>query len=173
MIRTMASSLFGIVVVTAAFAQTPPIDGPRHIFQDELLAKMAGAWSIQGTIRDKPVQHTVEAQWVLNHQFLQIHEIDTAGDKPQYEAIVMIGYDNASERYVAHWTDVCGGRVSETLAYGHRSGEEIEFVFQYPGGPFHTIFRWLPDKKIWEWHMRSKDDGRWTDFANLTMQSRK
>jgi len=117
---------------------------------------------MEGTIRGKPAQHAVVAQWVLNHQFLQIHEIDTAGSKPGYEAIVMIGYDNASDRYVAHGTDIYGGRFSETLGYGHRSGEEIEFVFEYPDGPFHTTFRGLPGMKSWQWQMQTKDQaGRW------------
>lgn len=34
---------------------------------------------------------------------------------PNYEAMVFIGYDNTSERYVVHWIDVFGGRFSETL----------------------------------------------------------
>lgn len=171
MIRNIVNWSFGIAALTAAFAQQAPLDGPGRIFQDDLLEKMAGAWKLEGAIRGKPAQHAVEARWVLNHQFLQIHEIDTAGDKPLYEAIVMIGYDHASERYVAHWHDVYGGRVSETLGYGRRSADEIEFVFEYPDGPFHTTFRWLPDKKVWQWHMRTKEDGRWTDFANMTMRS--
>ena len=58
----------------------------------------------------------------------------------------MIGYDHTSERYVAHWMDIYGGRFSETLGYGVRSGDQIEFVFEYPDGPFHTTFRWLPEK---------------------------
>jgi hypothetical protein len=31
----------------------------------------------------------------------------------QYEAMVFIGYDNTSERYVAHWIDIFGGRFSK------------------------------------------------------------
>jgi hypothetical protein len=165
-----------VITLTAAFAQQleAPLDGPHRVCQDALLANMTGAWNMEGTIRGKPAQHAVDAQWVLNHQFLQIHEIDTASSKPGYEAIVMIGYDNASDRYVAHWTDIYGGRFSETLGYGYRSGEEIEFVFEYPDGPFHTTFRWLPGMKSWQWQMQTKDQaGRWSDFASLTLRSRK
>jgi hypothetical protein len=109
--------------------------------------------------------------WVLNHQFLQVHEKDLA-TAPAYEAGVMVGYDNLSERYVAHWLDVFGGRFSETLGYGTRSGDQIEFVFEYPDGPLRTIFRWVPDKKQWQWHMRTKDNsGKWVEFSNLTLTS--
>ena len=148
-------------------------DGPQHLFQDELLTNMAGTWKASGTIRGQSADQTVEAQWVLNHQFLQIHEtgaVASGKSSPSYEAIVMVGYDNASERYVAHWMDIYGGRFSETLGFGARSGEQIEFVFEYPDGPFRTTFHWLRDKKQWQWSMRTKDNaGRWTEFAKLTL----
>jgi hypothetical protein len=133
----LALGLFALVLPTVVLAQeqTPPPDGPQRTFQDELLDKMAGRWKLAGTVRGQSTEHLVEARWVLNHQFLQIHEKGTAAPKtagPAYEANVMIGYDNTSERYVAHWIDIFGGRFSETLGYGTRSGDQIEFVFEYP-----------------------------------------
>jgi len=142
---------------------------------DELLAKMTGSWKMDGTLLGKTGwTHSVDAEWVLHHQFLQIHEKDMAAAKPgavPYEAIVMIGWDGPSERYVAHWIDIFGGRVSETLGYGRRSGDRIEFVFEYPDGPFHTTFQWLPESGTWKWLMRTKDkNAPWTDFANMTLR---
>jgi hypothetical protein len=55
--------------------QTPP-DSPHHAFQDDLLDKMTGQWKLTGTIRGQTVEYKVEAQWTLNHQFLQVHEKD-------------------------------------------------------------------------------------------------
>ena len=82
----------------------------------------------------------------------------------------MVGYDNASERYVAHWNDVYGGRFSETLGYGTRNGNDICFVFEYPDGPFHTTFRWLPESQQWAWLMETKNkSGQWTEFATLNL----
>jgi hypothetical protein len=75
----------------------------------------------------------------LNHRFLCLEMRGTAR-VPTYEAIVFIGRDNLSERYVAHWLDVSGGRWSETLGYGTKSGQAVEFVFEYPDGPFRTTF---------------------------------
>lgn len=167
----LAVSLFALTVSALALTkeQTPPLDSPHHIFQDELLDKMAGRWKLTGTIRGKSVEHAVETQWILNHQFLHVHEKDVA-TPPAYEANVMIGYDNTSERYVAHWIDVGGGRFSETLGFGTRSGDQIEFVFEYPDGPFRTTFHWLSDKKQWQWQMRPKNSaGKWVDFSNLTL----
>jgi len=71
--------------------------------------------------------------------------------------MIMVGYDNTSERYLADWNDVYGGRFSETLGYGSRAGDEIRFGFEYPGGPFHTTLRWLPDSHPWNWHMQTCD----------------
>jgi hypothetical protein len=37
---------------------------------------MTGQWKLTGTIRGQTVEYKVEAQWTLNHQFLQVHEKD-------------------------------------------------------------------------------------------------
>ena len=47
-----------------------------------------------------------------------------------------------TERYVAHWIDVFGGRFSETLGYGKRVGNKINFIFEYTDGPFRTNLIW-------------------------------
>ncbi|PYX86674.1 MAG: hypothetical protein DMG68_14655 [Acidobacteria bacterium] len=150
-----------------------PLDGPKRIFHDDLLEQLAGKWRLSGTIMGRNAEHDVQAEWVLNHQFLRVHEkeiVPAKTDAVPYEAIVMIGYDNASERYVAHWMDVYGGRVSETLGYGRRAQDAVEFVFEYPDGPFRTTFRWLPDKKQWQWLMKTKNaSGIWADFGSMTL----
>ena len=157
---------------SAAQEPAPPVDGPKVIMQDSLLDKMVGRWKVSGTIRGRSIEQSVEAQWVLNHQFLQVHEKGVPDSKngSGYEAMVMIGYDHTSERYVAHWMDIYGGRFSETLGYGVGSDNQIEFVFEYPDGPFRTTFRWLPEKNQWQWRMRTKDNlGHWVEFANLIL----
>jgi hypothetical protein len=142
-----------------------PLDGRHRIFRDELLDNLVGDWRLTRKIRGQTAENTVKAEWVLNHQFLRIHMKDV-NSPPAYEAMVFIGYDNTSERYVAHWMDVFGGRFSETLGYGTRSGNSIRFVFEYPDGPFHNTFTWEPDKKAWTFLMRSKDKtGKWVVFA--------
>jgi hypothetical protein len=123
----------------------------------------------------RAAEHTVSVEWVLNHQFLRISEKDDAlasSDRVPYEAMIMVGYDNTSERYVAHWNDVFGGRFSETLGYGTRAGNEIRFVFEYPDGPFHTTFCWNPETHQWKWLMQQKNkSGLLTEFADLTLTS--
>ena len=106
-----------------------PLDGPNRIFRDTLLDSLTGDWKLSRTIRGRSVESAFTAEWVLNHQFLRLHMKDV-GDSPAYEAMVFIGYDYVSERYVAHWIDVGGGRFSEALGYGTRSGNSIKLVFE-------------------------------------------
>ena len=160
----------------SAFAQSAaPIDGAGTVLADPLLERMVGHWTVTGTLAGRPTRQTVEARWILNHQFLQIHEVgenDPTTGKPRYEALPMIGYDNMSGRYVAHWIDIFGGRFSETLGYGARAGDEIDLVFEYPDGPFHTDLIWDGAHGQWRWRMKQKDAaGKRISFADLT-QSR-
>jgi len=156
-----------VLLVASAFAQAP---AP---WQDTLVDHLAGSWQAAGQVMGREAHHTVEAEWVLNHQFLRIHE-QTAATAPKserpYEAFWFLGYDTISERYVLHLMDIFGARFSETLGYGVREGNQIRFSFEYPDGPFHTIYRWNPDSDTWEWLMEQKDkDGKWSPFADLKL----
>lgn len=163
-------SFITFALTAAAFAQTPAE------WRDDLVDRMTGSWKMGGPVMGHDAHHEVEAEWVLNHQFLRIHE-KTASDAPaaerKYDAIWFLGYDPISERYVLHLLDIFGERFSETLGHGTRDGNTIRFTFEYPDGPFHTTFRWSPEKDSWEWLMEQKDkDGKWTSFADLTLMRR-
>ncbi len=142
-------------------------------WRDDLIDRMAGSWRLEGRIMGREAHHTVQAEWVLNHQFLRIHEETDAGapaSEHRYEATWFLGYDAVSERYVLHLLDVFGGRYSETLGYGVRDGDAVRFVFEYPDGPFHTTLRWSSEKEAWRWLMEQKDkDGKWTIFGDLRL----
>lgn len=142
-------------------------------WKDDLVDHLAGAWTLTGQVMGRDAHHDVQAEWVLNHQFLRIHE-KTAATAPaserRYEAIWFLGYDAVSERYVLHLLDVFGTRYSETLGYGTRNGNAIRFVFEYPDGPFHTTYRWSPETGAWQWLLEQKDkDGKWTQFADFKL----
>jgi hypothetical protein len=159
---------FGAAQVTHLLAQEP-LERNR-IFRDDLLDNLAGDWKLTRKIRGQSVENRVKAEWVLNHQFLLVHMKDV-NSPPNYEAMVFIGYDNTSERYVGHWIDVFGGRFSETLGYGQRSGNSIKFIFEYPDGPFHNTFTWNPETKSWVFLMEQKDrTGKWRVFAEDTLR---
>jgi hypothetical protein len=110
----------------------------------------------------------LRGEWVLNHQFLLLHYREPQASRDTaYEAMVFIGYDKTSARYVAHWIDVFGGRLSETLGYGVRDGNAVQFVFEYPDGPFHNTFTFDSVKGLWTSLMRTKNArGEWVTFAD-------
>jgi hypothetical protein len=160
-----------LVSFKTATAQQP-LDGRERILQDQLLDNLAGEWKLTRKFKTRTVENVAKAEWVLNHQFLLLKMKDLS-TPTQYEANIYIGYDNASDRYVAHWIDVFGGRFSETLGYGTRNGDSIKFVFEYPDGPFLNTFTWNPEKKSWTFLMQHKDQsGKWTLFAEDTLMKK-
>lgn len=145
---------------------------PQKVLQDDFLDKMVGSWHLGGKFEGQPVNHSVEIRWVLNHQFIEIHEKDLnppkAGDVA-YDAMVYVGYDPGHQRYIAHWLDVFGGGAG-TLGYGKRVGSAIEFDFEYPGQPWLTTFRRDAPSNAWQWRMRTKTkQGQWVETANMKL----
>ncbi|MGC2322898.1 MAG: hypothetical protein WA463_09735 [Terriglobales bacterium] len=169
MLKTFLQTFFLIAILAPVYgaAQAPPE------WKDDLADHVAGAWTLTGQVMGRDAHHEVEAAWVLNHQFLRLHEKTAAGapaSERRYEALWFLGYDAMSERYVLHLLDVFGPRYSETLGYGTRDGNSLRFVFEYPDGPFHTTFRWLPESGAWQWLLEQKDkNGKWTNFADFKL----
>lgn len=164
--------LCSIVVALPAAGQQaePSLDGPKHVFQDPFLEQLTGTWIMVGAVRGRPATYSLHVEWALNHQFLRL-EMREVSDPPAYQASVYIGYDNTSERYVAHWLDTFGGRFSETLGFGKRSGNAVLVVFEYPDGPFHTTFTLNSDAKTWNILMEDRDkSGSWREFAHYALK---
>lgn len=150
-----AALLLIVLAVLPAAAVAQQADGPKARFDDDLLANLEGKWLLTRQIRGTQVQNRVSAAWVLNHQFLQIHMKDVK-EPPAYEAIVLIGYVHATGQYVAHWADTYGGKFS-TMGTGVRSGDTIQFRFEYPDGPFFNTFAWNPETSQWRFRLESQD----------------
>jgi Protein of unknown function (DUF1579) len=166
MIKKSISLLVAMLFLIRGVVALELIDGPGHPVQDSLLEKLVGEWRVERKFGSgRTAENALHADWVLN-QFVELHYRDVAS-LPKYEAMVFIGYDNASERYVAHWIDVFGGRFSETLGYGKgdEAAHAIRFIFEYPDGPFVNTFTFDPKTKTWTSLMRQKEKGEWTTFA--------
>jgi len=162
--------LTALVSALASSSSSAEVGGT---WSDALVDHLAGTWKLEGQVMGHAAHHDVNAAWVLNHQFLYIHESTSAAaphSEHRYEASWFLGYDPVSERYVLHLLDVYGARFSETLGFGVHEGDEIRFVFEYPDGPFHTSFRWSAAKGSWQWAMQQKDKGgQWTKFAEFAL----
>jgi hypothetical protein len=167
----MRELLFAVPAVVLCAGVVPAQAPPE--WHDELADHLAGVWKLEGQVLGREAHHELRAEWVLNHQFLVLHEKTAAGapkTKSRYEAVWYFGYDAVSERYVLHLMDVFGARFSETLGYGVRDGNRIRFTFEYPDGPFHNTYVWHPETGTWEWRMEQKDkNGKWTPFAEFKL----
>jgi hypothetical protein len=147
------------------------VDGRGGRFQDDLFANLEGDWLLTRQIGGREAQNTVNASWVLQHQFLLLRMRDMATPS-RYEADVYIGYSHTQGEYVAHWIDNFGGHFS-AVGRGKRKGNSVEFRFEYPDGPFFNTFAWDPEAKLWKCHLESvAKDGTRSTFARDTLVRR-
>lgn len=143
----------------------------ERTFNDPFIDRLAGEWTLTRQIRGKEVENSVRAEWVLNHQFLQVHMTDNA-QPPAYEAIIYIGYQQDAQRYVVHWLDVYGGKGS-ALGHGKRAGDSLEVTFQYDDGPFFNTLTWDTLAQGWVFKMESiNKDGKRQLFAIDTLRKK-
>jgi hypothetical protein len=145
---------------------------PQPTFQDPLLDRFQGSWVLKGTIAGKETTHDVTNAWVLNHQFLRLHEVSrekNGKSEPAYEAMVFVGWDEATSRYVAIWLDIWGGFSKATVGYAPRTGDEIRFLFNDGKSDFHTTFIYDRKADVWEWRMDAEDNGKLKPFARVKL----
>jgi hypothetical protein len=166
MYRIFFSFIFSTLIGNIGLAQDCIACDPNY-FKDELLDKLIGKWEINGEIAGDKVQNNFTAQWVLNHQFVELNFTDVK-EKPDYIAHVDIGYDCISEQYVVHWIDNFGGRFSKTLGYGVKKNESmIEFRFEYPNAPFINQFIFDSKTNTWHFYLTTKNThGQWVVFGD-------
>jgi hypothetical protein len=168
--RVGAAIVLALALVSGAVADEE-LDGPHRVFDDPLLNSLVGRWVLTREIRGKLERNTLDVEWVLLHQFLQLHMKDVA-EPPQYEAIVLIGYDHAGQRYVIHWCDNFGGKFS-SMGHGTRSANSVQFVFEDPESPFYNTFSRDPVTGEWTFLMESQGkDGKRVFFAKDTLSKR-
>jgi len=135
----------------------------------------AWEWVLHGTIAGKETTHDVVAEWVLGHQYLQLREVSCERDakgQPAYEAIVIIGWDQASGQYTCLWLDSTGGGglTGEAMGHAKRGGDEIAFLFKGRGGSlFHTTFAYSKGTRTWQWLMDDEENGKRQPFARVML----
>ncbi|MBU2500283.1 hypothetical protein KJ682_03025 [bacterium] len=148
-------------------------DGPG--WHDPLVDKLAGTWVMTGTIAGGPVVHDIEAEWVLNHYYLRLTETSRETDaegKPVYEAIVMIGWNDQTSRYVCQWLDSTGGGGLVDGAFGHavREGDSLPFVFNTgPDTAILNTFSYHKDRNVWTMAIDNQRGDVKREFARVTL----
>ena len=92
------------LLVLASFSTS----AQRPTRKDLLLDRLTGSWILQGTIAGEETTHDIESEWVLNHEYLRLHETShekNAQGQPAYEAIVIIEWNESSGEYRCLWLD--------------------------------------------------------------------
>lgn len=140
-----------------------------------LLNHLAGAWVLRGTIAGKPTVHDIQAMWVLNHEYLQIHEISRekdAGGGAAYEAIIYIGWDAKARQYTCLWLDTTSGEglSSGVIARANPAGDSIPFLFPMSASDqIHTTFIYDKTSDSWQWLIDDVANGKSQRFADVKL----
>lgn len=158
MISRFALLLALLLASVSAQAQPVPL-------QDPFLDNFVGEWRVERNMGKRGVQQTsVHCEWVLNHQFIAFR-YGASDAKPEYEAFVYIGFDDAAKGYVCHWVDVFGATYSE-LGRGQLDDKHLALEFKFgKDGELTNRFTFDPQTKTWTSLIRQIKKGEWTTFA--------
>ncbi len=171
--RFVLTALSGFCILAgAALGQPAPVNDP-------FLERLAGSWVLRGTIAGQVTTHDVVAEWILDHQYLQIHEVSREKDargRPQYEAIVLIGWDAGAREYQCLWLDSTGGGglAAQAIGRGKRDGNAIPFLFRERDGAvsFDNTFSYDAGTDSWAWRMDNVQDGKPVPFGRVRLTRR-
>jgi hypothetical protein len=164
-----------IAVILASLLFTATSTSAQEPIHDQLLEHMTGSWVLAGTIAGQQTTHDVTVDWVLAHQYLQLHEVsrekDAAG-QPAYEAIVFIGWDKTLGQYSCLWLDSTGGGgiAAHAIAHAAPAANELPFLFDIAGSIFHTTFAYNGETDTWRWIMDGEEDGKPQPFARVMLK---
>ena len=170
LIRAMVCGLCCVLLCGAVAAAVEMPSGPAA-----LLDHLAGTWILQGTIAGKPTTHDVQAAWVLNHEYLELHETSrekNAAGAPAYYAIIYIGWDAQAQQYVCLWLDSTSGDglASGVMARATPAGNSIPFIFTLSASnQIHTTFSYDKAAGTWQWLIDNLVNGKTQRFADVKL----
>jgi len=169
MLRRMRMLLLPMILcsATVAFAQRPPVNSP-------LLDHLVGKWVLQGTIAGQDTTHDVDAEWVLEHHYLAIHEVSrqkNAKGEPQCQATIYIGWNEATEEYGCVWLDDFGGLTTASIGVASLQENALPFVFKDEKGEisFKNDFVYDTKASTWEWRMDNIASGVAKPFGRVKL----
>ena len=149
--------------VTLSHAQDSPRDKQ---LSDPLLDKLVGDWMVERKFGSGRIaQNLVHGEWVLQHQFVELHYRD-ATTPPKYEAIVLIGYDDIAKHYLCHWADNFGADYSaDGYAPREEASNAMEFKFEFHDGHLTNRFAFDSQTGTWTSTIRQIEKGEWKLFC--------
>jgi hypothetical protein len=133
---------------------------------DPLLDKLVGDWTVERKFGSgRMATNSVRAEWVLQHQFVELHYRDVA-TPAKYEAIVLIGFDSIGKHYICHWTDNFGADYSaDGFALRDEGSNALTFKFSFHDGELTNRFAFDPQSGTWTSTIRQTENGEWKLFC--------
>jgi hypothetical protein len=171
--RMLAVILLTATGAVPSPAQTPASRSPADP-QHALLDRLIGTWVLRGVIAKQQTTHDIEARWVLNKEYVQIHETSREKDatgKPQYEALVLVVWEPKAGEYACLWLDTTGVSLfaPEGVGRAKPAGDTIPFFFKDATGGVHNTFAYDRAKDAWSWTIDNEVNGKLTPFARVTL----
>jgi len=153
----------------AALAQPAPPDAQR-----ELLDRLTGHWVLRGTIAGRETTHDIDARWVLDRGYVQLHEVARERDesgRPLYEALVYLVWEPKLAEYACLWLDSTGVAAFPPEGVGHAKPEtdRIAFVFGDPDDGIYNTFTYDRANDAWTWAIDNASEGTRTVFARVSL----
>jgi len=167
-----------VVMIALALIGVPSVLASQGLHPDSLFPRLAGHWVLRGTIARQQTVHDVTFEWLLDREYLQMHEVSrerSPTGTPAYEAVVLFGRDPATGAYACLWMDNTAAAAFPPAGIGRGSvaGDSIPFLFHYTATTsFHTAFVYHPAKDSWQWHMDNDSAGVRRPFARVTLTRR-
>ncbi len=181
MLRRMLAALALIALAACVQAQArdtvqapansaAPQSGPQ-----ELLDKMVGRWTLTGVIAGQNTVHDVDAEWVLQHNYVRISEVSrerAENGQPQYEAFVLVGWSEAAHQYVCFWFDNTGVADPHATCSAPHTPDVIPFEFRNASGALDITNTFTYDRvhDTWQWRMDNVINGQPAHFGTVTLR---
>jgi len=122
--------IIATLITGTTFAQNAA-DSTNGQLHDDLLNHLVGKWNITSVAHGFSSTAVLEAEWVLNHQFLhhrfKSNEVIPWINMPM-EIDCFISYNHNSKRYVVLGMSVFGVDDFEGFCYGYRNGNELKLI---------------------------------------------
>lgn len=162
--------LLALFAASLALCQQPPVSSP-------LLDHLAGKWVMQGTIAKQPTTHDIDAEWVLDHHYLRIHEVSREkkpDGRSNYEAMVFIAWNEEPKHYSCAWLDVYGGFSVGSIGIAPPSENELAFLFKDAKGEtdFSNDFAYDPKTDTWTDTLDNIVNGEKKPFGRVKLTRR-
>lgn len=132
------------------------------------LARMIGAWQLDGRMGARSLHQAVDARWTLGGRFVEMRctQTDTAPGEQPYEALYQIGHDERGGELIMHLLDSTTVTPGCQVGRGTLADEIVDFVFEYPTGPFHNRFSYDPAEDAWTHELEDEASGEKRPFAH-------